>query len=559
MRAIKLLIFSILIFSATECFPQDVGNKAKPKPFTFHGSIGLNLMAYAVDGIPARQLPFSYLITANATATIYGIELPFSFVYSNRQKSYAQPFNQFGLSARWKWITLHGGYRNVTFSEFTLAGHTFLGGGIELTPSIFRFGFVYGRFDRKTTTSPVFETDSLPRFKRKGFAVKLGVGTENNHFDLLFLRIRDDSSSIEHPDTGAYRFPEQNVVAGFSSRFTFFKKLTWETEAAVSLYTTDMSAKPSLDSTSPSILLNLNNFFVINQSSEYYMAIRSSLKFKSKSWSLKLEYKRIDPRYRSMGAYYFNNDVENLTLSPSFTLLKRKLSVSGSVGLQRDNLKGSKRATSLRTIGNVNVSFNPSYKFGLDINYGNFGISQSAGRLPLNDTIKVSQTTHNLSVMPRLMFMDTKKSHMIFLVYSMAMFYDQNKFTSAITYFESHTGQLNYTLGLIESKWSFTFGLSYASFSTCLSDNTGTGGTFGLSKLFFKDKLSLNWNNSLTRSVSDAGKGWILNSNLTSNYKVHKHHAIKLNVYFTGNYNDPGSINKSFNEIKGDLGYVYSF
>ncbi len=559
MRVIKLLIICIPVFYPIECFSQDIGNIGNQKPVTFHGSIGLNLMAYAVEGIPARQLPFSYLLSANATANFHGIELPFSFVFSDKQRSYAQPFNQFGLSPRWKWITLHGGYRNVTFSEFTLAGHTFLGAGIELNPGIFRFGFVYGRFDRKTTTSPVFETDSLPRFKRKGFAVKLGVGTEKNFFDLVFLRIRDDSSSIERPDTTAYRFPEQNVVAGFNSRFTFSKKLTWETEVAISLYTTDMFANASLDSTSPSILLNLNKFLVINQSSEYYMAIRSLLKFKSKSWSLKLGYKRIDPKYRSMGAYFFNNDVENLTLSPSFTLFKRKLAVSGSIGLQRDNIKGSKQATSLRTIGNVNLSINPSYKFGLDINYGNFGISQSAGRSPLNDTIKISQTTHNLTVMPRLMFMNAKKSHMIFLVYSMAMFYDQNKFTSALTYFESHTGQLNYTLGLIESKWSFTFGLSYASFRTCLSDNTGTGGTFGLSKLFFNDKLSLSCNNSLTRSISDAGRGWVLNSNMNVNYKVNKHHAIKLNAYFTGNYNDPSSINKSFNEIKGDLSYVYSF
>ena len=549
----------MLVFASVECFSQDIGNIGKQKPFTFHGSIGLNLMAYAVDGIPARQLPFSYMISANATATIYGIELPFSFVFSDKQRSYAQPFNQFGLSPRWKWITLHGGYRNVTFSEFTLAGHTFLGAGIELNPSIFRFGFVYGRFDRKTTTSPVFETDSLPRFKRKGFAVKLGVGTEKNFFDLLFLRIRDDSSSLERPDSGAYRFPEQNVVAGFHSRFTFFKKLTWETEAAFSLYTTDMAAQPLLDSTSASILLSLNKFLVINQSSEYYMAIRSFLQYKSKSWSLKLEYRRIDPKYRSMGAYFFSNDVENLTLSPYISLFKRKLTLSGSIGLQRDNLKGGKLATSLRTIGNVNVSFNPSYKFGVDLNYGNYGTSQSAGRLPLNDTTKVHQAMHNLSVMPRLMFMNTEKSHMIFLMYNMSMFYDQNQFTSSLTYFVSHIGQLNYSLGLIKTKWTFTFGLTYTSFSTCPSTNTGTGGTLGVSKLFFKDKLSLSWNNSLIRSVSDSDKGWVLNSNLTGNYRVHKHHAIKLNVYFTGNYNDPGSLSKSFNEIKGDLGYVYTF
>ena len=202
MNAIRFLGLFVLFLFPGILFSQDIGNISKQKPFTFHGSIGLDLMAYAVDGIPARQLPFSWLLSANATASIYGIEFPFSFVFSDQQRSYAQPFNQFGISPRYKWITVHLGYRNVTFSNFTLAGHTFLGYGIELNPGIFRFGFIYGRFDRKTATSPVFETDSLPHYKRKGFAVKLGVGSEKNFFDLIFLRIRDDSSSIPKPDSG---------------------------------------------------------------------------------------------------------------------------------------------------------------------------------------------------------------------------------------------------------------------------------------------------------------------------------------------------------------------
>jgi len=30
-------------------------------------------------------------------------------------------------------------------------------------------------------------------------------------------------------------------------------------------------------------------------------------------------------------------------------------------------------------------------------------------------------------------------------------------------------------------------------------------------------------------------------------------------IYFAGNYNDPGSVNTSFNELKGDLIYAYIF
>jgi hypothetical protein len=109
--------------------------------------------------------------------------------------------------------------------------------------------------------------------------------------------------------------------------------------------------------------------------------------------------------------------------------------------------------------------------------------------------------------MPRLMFSNEKKSHMIFLAYNFAMLYDKNENTASNNYFDSHTAQLNYTLGLVETGWSFTFGLSYLNFYTCLVTNTDYGGTFGLSKSFIEDKLSFNWNNSLMRSVSGDEKG----------------------------------------------------
>jgi hypothetical protein len=114
-------------------------------------------------------------------------------------------------------------------------------------------------------------------------------------------------------------------------------------------------------------------------------------------------------------------------------------------------------------------------------------------------------------------------------------------------------------MGLIESKWSFTFGLTYFSVSTCLTDNNSMGGTFGISKSFFEDKLSLNWNNSLMNSEQELEKSWIWNSNVNGNYRITKHHAIKLNLFFTGNYVNSGSQNPSFNEFKGDLSYVYTF
>lgn len=540
-------------------FTQDLETIAKQKPFEIHGNASLNVIGYGVSGIEPRRQPFSWVLSASVTASIYGIQLPFSFTVSDQQKSYAQPFNQFGLSPHWKWITVHAGYRNITFSNFTLAGRTFVGAGVELNPSILRFGFVYGRFDRKTTDNPVMVTDSLPNFKSTGFAVKLGLGTEKNFFDLILLRIRDDSASVVQSDTGAIRTPEQNVVTGFNSHFTIAKRLTFEAEAAFSIYTTNTGAASFEDIEDNKTLSSINRFLVVNQSTEYYYAARAALQYQDKNLKVKAEYRRVEPKYRSMGAYFFNNDLQNITIAPSFGVWKKRVIIGGSFGLQNDNLRASKKATSMRTIGSAMVSFNPNSTFGLDFNYSNYGMNQKAGRLPLVDSTKVHQVTHNLTVIPRLMFVNTRHIHMLMLTYLWMNLNDLNPSTAEYTHMVTHTAQLNYTLSWPETRWTLLTGLNYVCVINLLGTGTNTGITVGGNKSLLDDKLNIGLNNAVMRSDTPGAKGWILNINLNATYRVNAHHSMRLNGYYTGNYFPDGSSVPSFNEFKGDLMYVYTF
>src|SRR5690606_30555610 len=100
---------------------------------------------YGTSGIASRRQPFSWYITGAPVVSIYGISFPFSMTVSEQERRYAQPFNRYGVSPRYKWLTLHAGYRNVRFSDFTLAGVNMLGGGVEINPGIFRFGAMAGR------------------------------------------------------------------------------------------------------------------------------------------------------------------------------------------------------------------------------------------------------------------------------------------------------------------------------------------------------------------------------------------------------------------------------
>lgn len=177
------LIAVACILTGTAVCAQDLESINLKKPITFHGNFNLQLEYYQSHGIPARKKDFSWLISGNPVVNVLGVDLPFSFLLSNYDNKFYQPFNQFGLSPRYKWATLHLGYRSLNFSNYTLAGYRMLGAGFELNPNKFRIGFMYGQLRRSTSIDSSMLTDPLyvrpiPTYKRLGIAGKIGYGTQ---------------------------------------------------------------------------------------------------------------------------------------------------------------------------------------------------------------------------------------------------------------------------------------------------------------------------------------------------------------------------------------------
>jgi hypothetical protein len=95
-QRIKILILITgIVFTINSHYSQaqDLSNLKNTKPLTLTGSIGANLAFYKVNGITARQDPFAYGLTGNATLSVYGISMPFSFTWYNYQSNASQPFN----------------------------------------------------------------------------------------------------------------------------------------------------------------------------------------------------------------------------------------------------------------------------------------------------------------------------------------------------------------------------------------------------------------------------------------------------------------------------------
>lgn len=557
----RIFYLQVILFTcqAFHVSAQQLEAFQSQQAFALHGNLSANLIGYNASGIENRMHPFAMMLSANATASFYGISMPFSIRYSNRRVNYTQPFNQFGLSPSYKWATLHAGYRTVNYSQFTLAGHNFLGGGIELKPGIVRFGFVYGRF-RKSATVFKEAIDTTHTFTRKGYAARIGLGSEKTFVDLIFMQIKDDSTTIMagYP-TGRYTPAEINSVTGIHSRIHLSDYFSFENELAASAYTTDMSA-PALDfSTESRFVTRAESFLVLNQSSEFLTAIRSALVYKTRPFSARLEYRRIDPGYRTMGAYFINNDIENVTIAPSFSLFDRKLNLRSSIGVQRDNLRKTKKATSLRTISSINASYNPAQVFGIDISYSNYSSNQQAGRLPLIDSLKMYQTTSNLTIMPRFMFVGDKHHHMVMVVISRMHLNDRNLHTAQFTENQATILNLNYHLNWLEHGLSILFGINHNMLENYLINTKATGVTAGASKSLLQGDLMLGWNNSVIQTDQPLGKGWVFNSSLYSSYQVAANHQIRFNLYFIRSVYPDGLSSPDFNEMKGDMSYVYTF
>jgi hypothetical protein len=481
--------------------------------------------------------------------------MPFSFVLSERERDFRQPFNQFGISPRYKWATAHLGYRSMNLSRYTLAGRTFLGAGIELNPGVFRLAAMYGRMERAVEEDTIRQY-IIPSYERNGYAVKVGFGSDANFFDISYLRAKDDTSSLRTAPVAASVTPAENAVLAASMKFTFIPELSFDAETAASIFTRDLRS-PSLGIKNqiPGFLLD---FYTPNISTTLALAMRGGLNLSLGSFGLRLGYERIEPGFNSLGADYFNTDIENWTIAPRLSLLDRKLRLSGSIGIQHDNLLNQKLARTNRLIGSGSVGWSPNREFSIDADYTNYSTGQVAGRQRINDTVAVRNVTQSATLSPRLLIEDGDMNHSFALVGGYQDFTDQNGFTGELTDNHSINGSLLYSLNLLEKAIAAGASILYAR-------TTYAGGTSTVAGLNVNGSLGLLEENVLTLGASlgisrtalsgqTTGASTMLNESITTGYRFTAHDQVNLTIYST-----QSSGFTQFSEINAQLGYSRSF
>jgi hypothetical protein len=96
-KPVFLLLLSLTVLAGAAP-AQQVEKMLSSRPVVLSGKINVTGIFYDAHGIPNRYLPFNYVISGSPVLSLYGMQIPVSFVIGKQQSSFMQPFNQFGMS-----------------------------------------------------------------------------------------------------------------------------------------------------------------------------------------------------------------------------------------------------------------------------------------------------------------------------------------------------------------------------------------------------------------------------------------------------------------------------
>lgn len=353
------------IFIAVPLAAQNLDGIGREKLLAFSGGLAINHVFYHSNSGTSGRAPYSFLLSANSNLALLGWSIPLGLSLSNHSAKFRQPFNQYSIHPRWKWITVHAGYTAVSFSPYTVNGHVFKGIAIDLTPgSKWLFNVLYGRFVKMIR--PDSASHLRPAYQRNGYGFRVGYGGNENSVHLVIFRARDADAALT---TSSDVSPMDNLAASLSASKVLFSRFIVKTEIASSVLTRDRTNEGK---STYYTLTDVLPLITVNRSTAEYTAVKGSIRYRNDTWEISTGYERIDPGYQTLGAYYFNNDLESFTLNGSTRFLNETLAVSGSAGLQRDNIDNSRTRTMRRIAGASHINYAPSANWNMSVMYSTF-------------------------------------------------------------------------------------------------------------------------------------------------------------------------------------------
>lgn len=501
--------------------------------FKVSGGINANSVFYSSNSNSSRE-PFTYLLSGNLNLSAFSFSMPVSYSITNQGNNlgYTVPFNfnRISLMPKYKWAKAYIGDVSMSFSPYTLNGHPFRGGGLELTPKgRFKYSMMAGRLLKgvEANESP----NSIPVFQRMGYGVKIGYQQAKYKLEWIGFYAKDNINSIESSFDNKGVTPKENIVTSLNIATTLVKNLELNLEYAVSFLSEDSRASLRSDNT-------IHKVLAMRENTSKMKALKTNINYSIQKSKLGVSYERIDPNYRTLGAMFFSNDLENITATFSRPFYKDKINVSTNVGFQRDDLAFQKKQNTKRVVGSINVNYNMSDRINLTGNYSNFttytnkNLSQfdyiNDPNLSPADTLNYRQLAQNATFNMAYTF-GKKKNQNVNLNYNIAG--QANEQGGIIRKGQASTMQnynLTHTINFMPMKMAFNTSFNYTLNTVSTADSSSKGASFSVTKKYFNDKLNTNVGVIYNTTSGTGNATSVMGLKCMSNYIAFKKHMLSL-------------------------------
>jgi hypothetical protein len=548
------------------------------------GGISSNTTFYTTNAVESPgRLPFESILSGNMTFDFFGkIKMPFSFTFNSQNINFKspfderlrlqRPFNRFQFRPTYKGLTVLLGVSSLSFSPYTLNGHRFEGVGVQYKPKSkpYYASFIYGLLQKSVLKDTLAQTvNNRPSYQRNAWGVQLGYKSKSGYLgEISILRSVDQISSLPYA-IDEIAFPEANAVIGIKGAASIYKKINLKVDMAYSGITKDLRGT-SLER--PSEGTSFVGLLPSNTTTSFKKALKTGLEYGGQRLKAAIEYSRVDPEYRTHGAYYFVNDLENIALNTTTIWLENRLTVNATLGRQRNNLAESPNLQTLwQWVGSSNITFAPNEKTMLNVNYSTFQsytnlrsdleYLTSIGPYAGLDTLNYRQINQSLQVLLMKQLPNSTKEHLK-SIQTTAMYQgSSNQQGSQSNSVNVTSLNLQYSNQWKERKRNFMAGISINRNDLVIRSEWFIGPTASFQKAFLQEKMqlqsSLNYLKT-TRSTSQSGD--VLNLRASLGFAPSKEHQFNLGVLSMYRNLNPGRASeRDFWDMTLTLGYQYKF
>ncbi|KQB40392.1 hypothetical protein [Flavobacterium aquidurense] len=560
----KILFWLCIVFACFICrkgYAQDVDLENFYKPnFKVTGNVNANMMYYK-SSMPNAREPFTYLLSGNLNISAFNFSVPLFYSITNQGENlgYTAPFdfNRLSIMPKYKWVKAYIGNVSMTFSPYTLSGFPFKGVGLELTPrSPFKITLMGGQLLKAVSEEKAM--GGIPVYQRMGYGAKIGFEQQQYKIGWIGFYAKDDVNSLNMTNDKGVT-PKENFVNSLLFSTSLVKNLNLNVEYALSVLTDDVRSSN----------LSGGNFrdklFSSKESTSFMNALNVNFDYNIQKSIVGLTYERIDPNYNTLGALYFNNDLENIALRFARPFYQDRITVSTSLGYQRDDLAKAKKQDTKRVVGSINMNYRVTDQLNFTGSYSNFSTytNKKLDQFELinnpnvvqSDTLDYRQLSQNANMNMSYVFGQKRNQNLNFN-YSIAG--QANEQGGVIRRGQASTVQnynLAHTVNFMATKVSLNSSLNYTSNEVAKNSNSSVGASVGASKKLFKDKLNTNLGFLYNNSQATANSSSVFGVKFNNSYVLMEQHNFNMSIIsmFRNSTNA-----KQFNDLTATLNYSYS-